>query len=152
MTSEGKTVAERLDEILWMERVATPAPWRSSPRAHLTAGVQSDFSVTDGTKGARGLPELHAMLMWPGHAQTPKAEAAAVEKTYANADLIAVARNHLPLLLALARLAVEARKAVVMQHNGTTEPFRQQYADWLSRFEALSSSPSSVEPRREGTT
>lgn len=51
--------------------------------------------------------------------------------THDDMETVAAARNHLPLLLALARLAVEAEDMLW--------PDNERAAAWLSRFSALES-------------
>lgn len=90
--------SDELRTLVELEKKATPAPWLSAPRTADCARIWSEYRASDGVHAAQS--EMSAMLMWPVHPNEPAAEAAAVDVTFANAELIAALRNAAPRLFA----------------------------------------------------
>ena len=107
----SEKIEEMLGELEDMERAAKAAPWTSGPTGIMHA---------DGPLG--GWIEYHGA-------------ASPTVLTDFNSEFIAAARNALPTLLKLARLAIEAREYVEeIDHNQSPyDPTRT----WLARFDAL---------------
>lgn len=95
---------------------ATPGPWISADREKDDhAYVKSLIDADDGDPIRRRavlMSELSLMLFWPAHANNKDAEDAAVERTYANADMIAHAGTH---YAALCRAVIEAEQTRLAQ-------------------------------------
>jgi len=98
MADPSPLTPSELIALVELEKKATPAPWLSAPRTADCARIWSEYRASDGVHAAQS--EMSAMLMWPVHPNEPAAEAAAVDVTFANAELIAALRNAAPRLFA----------------------------------------------------
>lgn len=96
MPDPSPLTPSELSALVELEKKATPAPWLSAPRTADCARIWSEYRASDGVHPAQS--EMSAMLMWPVHPNEPAAEAAAVDVTFANAELIAALRNAAPRL------------------------------------------------------
>lgn len=106
--------------------IHTPAPWELTATWRDSPAVASVLCVSSGLPDEAKAPEMLCMLMWPCHAQNPEAEQAAVEKTYANMNLIRAAPE-------LYDLVFEMRKAF----RGPQPPNVVRLLDramWLQRY------------------
>lgn len=95
--SPSPLTPSELSALVELEKKATPAPWLSAPGTADCALIWSEHRASDGVHPP--LDELSAMLMRPAHPNEPAAEAAAVDVTFSNAELIAALRNAAPRLL-----------------------------------------------------
>ncbi len=125
-----------IESLEGMERRVLPGPWAVDLYYKARSVFNGDPSTEQIVTARKGAPTVKGWIdarmehtrniCQVGYGNHHNDDRAKEEE--AEAEFIAAARNSLPLLLKLARLAVEAYE--IIEHKTT-------YTDWVARFDAL---------------